>query len=351
MVLNLFGVSFLLFGSTLNITKSIFNIHNDSGNNNHVEKLDLPKQSAIFNGLTGNYNFYNSYDFSELETGFSVDFNIQFDEDHTFNCPLSTGQKLYFIESCYIDVSANRPSTPRADVTFYCYDPNDPSDTYTFTINDIYDETDISDSSTEIYQYRDLFFNINNTIYLTDDEYLAFNLVFTKDDNLYVTSYNGYYNFLNNGYVPLNGESLDIFGYTIFNNRVVFAMSGYAYQHSYLNRWDIVTFDTAQQHNVISTVNYPFKSDQVSANNIYFNGVKMSVETYDLMTDIGVFAYVRDDSQYEGTFQDLLFSIMDSGVYMLSRLLNFELFGMNLFVALSGLLTLAIVVVVIRKIW
>lgn len=77
----------------------------------------------------------------------------------------------------------------------------------------------------------------------------------------------------------------------------------------------------------------------------------MQADTYNELSQIGVFSYVRD-TQYDDTdFHDLLFTIMDTPIYFFSRLFDFQFFGVNLYIALSGLITLAIVVIIIRKIW
>lgn len=81
--------------------------------------------------------------------------------------------------------------------------------------------------------------------------------------------------------------------------------------------------------------------------NIHITGllpkyVRNALESY------GIFQYVNDTPPT--TWYEMILSTMDAPIYYLRQLLSFELFGINLFIAFSGLMTLLVVIFVIKKV-
>lgn len=211
---------------------------------------------------------------------------------------------------------------------------------------------DISDFSSSSY---DLIFEVRQSYVLLDEETQLFNALFTSEDNIYTISYSGFYSFRNN--LSTMNNKFAVFGYSIFNQQTYSFMFNYGdgvhtdtasgIYMSYYSLYD-ENYSNYEGY-AIESFAFPLNRNYVESSQILFNNVKMSQTSYQRLASYGAFAYVRDTSYDDADWKDLLFSVVDSPIYMISRLLNFEIFGINLYIALAGLLTIVVIVFCVRK--
>lgn len=296
--------------------------------------------------VNGSYNFQQIYDFDNDDFDLS-DFNIVFDDISDFKSysnPISyydnNTSHFYYLSS--INFNTNTGDRGLMILTFNIYDVYS---TDSFSVR-IYDGDYVYDVDSD---YADMIINFRNTYILTGDEAKLFNIFFTKEDNDLTTTYNGYYSFnnnissINNWYFISGAFSFNNRVYNIFTNKGdgVVGSSPYAICGSY--------FNIEQQQYYMQSFGLPFDRNYVSSNNVLMSNAKMSKASYNILTNYGVFAYQHESTYDDADWKDLLFSVVDSPIYMISRLLNFELFGINLYIALAGLLTIVIIVFCVRK--
>ena len=183
----------------------------------------------------------------------------------------------------------------------------------------------------------------------------VFNTLFTHEDNIFTTTYTGYYNF-NNGISSINMR-FAVFGNFVFNTRMYDTMFNYgdgvhgdSNSVIYFGYYSAYYYEDGSIDGYsVQPITLPFDRKTITYANMMMTNCKMSKQSYNRLSNVGVFAYQRDTSYDNASFEDLLFGIMDSPIYMISRLLSFELFGVNLFVALTGLLTILIIVLLIKR--
>lgn len=182
---------------------------------------------------------------------------------------------------------------------------------------------------------------INNYIRITQQDYDIFNVFYTASGNEYNTYYNGYYTFVNNWTntfywsVPMTFIA-DNNMYNVLT-RLGDTNGLRAYSDAYMEN------NTYPHLDVYDSSGYHLKDRTVYIGGMIPNWL------YDKMSIVGTWGYVPKPVE-EYTFGEFLFSIMDAPVYYLYSLFNVEIFGMNLFIAFSSLITLCIVVFVIKKI-
>lgn len=353
MILELIATGLLAYGVASNSVNRVYGNSNDSNDNHIVEKLDLPRNNAFSNSVFGAYNWRDEFDWQDIYDSMPVNqiFTYEFDAStsnyyvpiwcNVFNQANSSYSYAYLQK---IELSYRDDNTYDDDAVFtlYFYDYDGDTYNYTFTLWSGVPSTQ-----------QELIINFRQSYTFNDIYHHVFDIFFTSDDNTWVTSYNGYYNFANT--TTLFNAPFGVYGSIAFNNTITFGMSntfvtqsnsGYANHNVWFDSYDNTTLSYG-----VTRYYYPFDRNSVVSSNLLFNNVKMSKTSYNYLGLVGIFSYQRDSSYDDTDFHDLLFGVMDSSLFMLSRLLNFDLFGMNLFVAFSGLLTLAVVIVVIRKIW
>lgn len=164
--------------------------------------------------------------------------------------------------------------------------------------------------------------------------YKLFNCFFTNEGNDFVTSYSGWYTFTNTNL----SFNYSINGFFTVNNNLYNNLEYIGYNCTA----NLYGLDTFSQLLVIDN-----KVLQVD-NSILLNNVLIPYYTRDTMTTCGVFAYVYEPVEY--TFGDMVFSVMDAPVYMLSQLFSFELFGLQFYVAFMGIVTVVLICFVLKKI-
>ena len=221
---------------------------------------------------------------------------------------------------------------------------------WSYSIDSLDDISNLSSSD------FDLIFEVRQSYVLLDETALLFNALFTQEDNVYTTTYNGYYSFRNN--ISTMNYKFAVFGYYAFNQQTYSFMFNYGdgvhtdtssgvYMSYYALFNDSGTY--YYEGFAIESYSFPLNTSSIKNSQILFNNVKMSKTSYTRLSSYGVFAYVRDTTYDDADWQDLLFSVMDSPIYMINRLLSFEIFGLNLFVALAGLLTICALLVLIKR--
>lgn len=198
--------------------------------------------------------------------------------------------------------------------------------------------------------------NFRNGFTLPPKINYLFNCLFTKENNQYLTSYNGYYTWHGSDHYS---QPFTAFGSTLYSNNSYLTLCSYPYEGlNNSNTWDNVVLDyyepDYEDYSTYGFIRYNFMSFpfnlQGMSKSMLVNW-KMSLSSCQKLQGYGTFAYVRDTNYDNASFYDLLFSIMDSPFYMISRFLNWQLFGINLFVAFTGLLTLCVILVLIRHFW
>lgn len=80
---------------------------------------------------------------------------------------------------------------------------------------------------------------------------------------------------------------------------------------------------------------------------LQFRNAEMSPEDVAYLTNFGYFTSVPTFEQYD--FKDLLYTTADVPFKYLSNIFSFELFGINLFTALTGIASLALLIIIIKR--
>lgn len=188
--------------------------------------------------------------------------------------------------------------------------------------------------------FKEMILYFPSSFYYTESRDNAFFYFFTTQNNNYITSYNGYFNFALN----YTGTNLDLKGNFIIDNSMYFEI------------WDKDTGDMYANYNFYNEGNTITKHKRIFGTNIapknrniFMQIQKIPNSQKQQLEQFGVFAYVQP-VQDETTFSGFFFSIMDAPIYYLSSLFSFELFGVNMFMALTSLLTLMILIIVIKKV-
>lgn len=235
----------------------------------------------------------------------------------------------YFLR--YIDMEYDDGYTT---FDFYCYDGQE--DLFTFSTAWV--------NTLENVTYRSLMFQVLTDIYIGGVDGWFFDNFFTLEDNPYVTSYTGYYSLQ----VGLNeiSSSFITFGNMMFNNQLGYGLTNKGISSGMLGFFQ---YDLETGYYSYSLYSLPLNLYSATGNNMMFTNVKMSNQTRTVLESVGIFAYVKDSSMDNTTFGDMIYSVVDSPIYMLYRMLNFDLFGVNLFLALTAMLTLVVVIFCIKK--
>lgn len=300
--------------------------------------------------IQGTYNFNDSFNYDEFQS-YLVDHEYYyFDETYLFDwIPQPAGQPQYtFAVPC----SLNNQLYYIHSINLF-YESGD--DVYVeFVIGDgtlstpLSYEVIISNNvslSGELSWTHDFMFVILEGFNLPNEANCVWDFFFTHNDNQYLTTYNGYYSFAN--YSSTN-YTFTAFGSVLYKQNIYIGLGispvynspysdiRFVYNNVMVGTYEISSFD-------VYSMPFPI------GNNVLCNNLKMSLTSKSNLERIGVFAYVRDTSYDNADWQDLLFSVMDSPIYMINRLLSFEIFGLNLFVALAGLLTICALLILIKR--
>lgn len=171
------------------------------------------------------------------------------------------------------------------------------------------------------------------------DTWYLFNTFYSTAPNDYVNYYNGYYTLLSSG---INVDTKwQVFGYCSVNNNLCYRVDFYQ------GECYGTGIDYSSQSGVFST-DVVERGAIVGDTRILLNGVLINkYHTLPEMQRTGVFQFVQDSTTYE--FKDIMISIADVPIRILTGLLSFQLFGIELYVAFMGVLTLVLIGIIIRK--
>lgn len=286
--------------------------------------------------IYGVYNFCETFDFTKLGYS-SYQFDVMFEAptDLAYTTPI-TFNNDYASDNFYLaGITIHAYDIIDLDVTFYYYDSYLTQYTESITIERGDDFQD--------FNIKALMFYCHRPIILHDDDAIIFSNIFTTEDNSLVTSYTGYYSFVSSS---TTANHFFVFGSCLFNNQMYYGFTSHGVESTKVNFY---YYDVNEFYYTMRSYQLPLVGGDISNRNILCTNCKMSVDSKTRLSNIGIFSYVRDTSYDDTDFKDLMFSVMDSPIYMLSRLLGFELFGVNLYIALASLLTIVALLVLIRK--
>ena len=320
---------------------------------NQPKQQDQPKKQNISYAyqsqrIYGSYNWRDSFDFSDFIGGdydgtYVIDFEPNYLEDYRFLNPLWIDSTQYYcrrIEFSY--------TNDYCEVALFSYTRDDFKFTFPFLIDDGISISQISYEGTGTAPGFDVILNVREAYYTDSTTVDIFNAIFTHDDNAYTYTYSGYYNFNSN--LSSIVSAVGVYGYLNFNNYIYFGFTNKFYSSVSVSDLYFEYYKDEAFEFDYYPYSLPFDNNTVLSKNILMSGCKMSIDTYTRLSNRGIFAYQRDTTYDDTDFEGLLFTIADTPVYFLSQFLNFELFGMNLFLALSGLITLIIVIFILRKV-
>lgn len=326
--------------------------------NNATQTLKQPRELNVndINStiVQGNYCLNNAYDrdslqeyFDEYHEGLNtyIRKEIDFTQDtYTYENLIYYTGAVYSLDKIIITYYGIRgtgqtSNTLKIELEVYDVSYSD----ITFVINRESSETNVNDveDNVSLIPAGDLIFRLNNSYMLSKDNYLFFISTFNGVGNSMVRNYNGYYN------ISLRPQlNFAVFGQLNINNALYTNMMSYNIADQQNSYW----FSTTKYDAYYNMYTAYFFEDAPQMQNIYMSGVLMSNTTYSRLSTYGVWGYIQAAPQETG-FDDLFFSLADTPIYFLVSMFNWELFGTNLFVALTGLMTLCLILVLVRKFW
>ena len=259
----------------------------------HRQAIDYVDKTYI----NGNYNLKSTFEFDgELsDIGVSVVFEDISDTRHYLNSIYCSNFANHFYYLSSIDFSFGYDLD--CEITFNIYDVYS-----TTSFNLSIDNGDVlSDVASS---YRDLIFDFRNTYVINGIESNVFNVFFTTEDNLYTTTYNGYYALGNN--VSTMSTPVFAVGSMAFDNKLWTGMTtcsdGVMGGNNYSFLMQYYDFERDEYYMSVYTV--PLNKDVISSNNILMSNVKMTKTTYNNLANVGIFAYERDTSHDDDDWQD-----------------------------------------------
>lgn len=315
--------------------------------------VDYERSPTIVQGV---YNFRDFFNYTEFlayanSHGYDDDISSTVQFDHVssggmpvdrFNTPLSYSGTTYYLYKLDLAYSPNDYIL----VTFYCYNGSQGADLeFTF---ELYEDTYLS-SFISTYSYlQELLFEFHEDVGFTREEGMIFDFFFTRDNNSFITTYNGYFTWssLTSYNRPVTCFGTSLFGSSMYYDLVTPQQNGAtSWDNAYYFSVDFSTYEYSRF--ILEGSQFPLQN----YNKTWLVNWKMSNNTKSKLELYGVFQYVPDHTYDDVTFKDFFFSIVDTPVYFVSSILSFELFGVNLFIALSGLLTICVILVLIKKFW
>lgn len=83
---------------------------------------------------------------------------------------------------------------------------------------------------------------------------------------------------------------------------------------------------------------------------IFYISYCFSQTSYNMLGSCGHFAYIPTTTPTTNSFTDIVYALIDVPIITIQKLLNFSLFGVDLFYAFTGILTLLLIISVIKMI-
>lgn len=338
--------TFLLSGSigakSLPVTVPVHQVFNETAD------FDFSISPQVVSGV---YNFRDVIDVVGLRDALNIGSYREYFQIDRFspsggmpieqhNCPISIDNLTYWLEGFSLEFDTD---------TVYIYFDYYYAQNYHQELAVSFDtgENELSLSGATA---QECIFNIRDGLVLSSNGAKCFDALFTHYDNAYTTTYNGYIHFLNNTTFsyPFTAFGTEIIDTSMYYDLLV----PYQPSGSYVNNTLIVQKSNYYTYSYIfyEDVSYTLPLASYSRDWLTSN-YKMSLTSKRNLGYIAYYGYVRDTSYDNVTFKDFFFSLVDTPVYFASSLLSFELFGVNLFVALTGLLTLCCILLLIKKFW
>lgn len=284
-------------------------------------------------------------DMADIEDFYGVNWqDLVLDIEHDSNSPRSVlvggvvnGYFNYY-EIGFLDIHANADNSWYFG--FYDYDSQ-----FYIVAPSVNDETTI-DGLIDYSYDNDSTIVENFILYFTEDYYLnngsaiVFNIFFTSVGNKYVHNYNSWYNFTR--------DTVGNLGFTVLGNFVV----QNNYYDTFSSSVDVVQFYIQRTDFVNGT--YYYDDVKRMQNGTYYNlgniqiNAMLPKSVIDQLNYVGTFQFINNLP--ETTFYEMIMAVMDAPIKYLTSLFSFQLFGIDMFVAFSSMITLLVVVVIIRKV-
>lgn len=298
--------------------------------------------------LSGQYTLKDSYDFTEVQNKWSEYVDNPINLTYSFTIAPTTGRFNEIQMFGYLSGDGDYEMHPirQIDIMFYKAGNNahvrveDRVDDY-IELEDIQNNKDIN--YVEVYGdynnvIQNLVINFTQENYINGLDAIIFNCIFNKSGNRYVQFYDGYYHYNNTGWYASNYE------YS-YDGPLFLIKNGIYNSVSHMSSVEYTCLNI--EGSTYSTLEVYKNDTYTNVSNININGL-LPKYVRDCMNSEGAFQYVNDTEP--STWYEMILSTMDAPLYYLHGLLGFELFGINLFVAFSSLLTLVLIVTVIKKV-
>lgn len=182
-----------------------------------------------------------------------------------------------------------------------------------------------------------------NYVFLNGDYLKVFNSVFTTEGNRFNTYYNGYYSITNTSY----NAFWQLYGSICVNNNLYDYMYYTHYQNAPYSV-SVCQLVTSNNADYMYIYNNSFVEHRYTSPNILISGTLIPNAYYQRMSYMGVFSYRYETDNVE--FGDVITSVIDAPIYMLSQLFNFELFGVQFYIAFMSIVTVVLICFVVKKI-
>lgn len=285
--------------------------------------------------INGYYNLKDEMSWPNQSGTFSI---VQ--ESDNIEAYVYVNARYYKINNLRLSYSFTNPPTSSLSIAGNVYDwYNDEN------INISYGASNTTGNYQELKYYDSsnilgLILYFPSSFYYQSSRNNAFKDFFTRENNEFIESYSGYFSFALN---YTNSVIIDVRGSFLIDNNLYYEI--YDYEHDEM--W--ARYVSYNNENEI-TKNKCFMADDIAPQNrnIYMNVPKIPKAIKQQFETFGVFDYV--EQHVPTSWYDMILSTMDAPIYYLTSMMNFELFGINLFMAFSSILTLVIIVAVIKKV-
>lgn len=306
-----------------------------------------PYKAQNYQNISGSYTFTDSYDYDTFfthvdDTEYASLEIITQDDMYIFGNSIQTSDLyMIFIDYNYEGSQYFQIQLWTNEQTMYAHAYWELSEATNFTELNIY-----GNYSNQVIENFVVTFLSERTI--TGNAKHLFNLFFTKNGNRYVNYYNGYYHYnLSNWYNPVTNFDYQYGAYYMTDSTIYNCIAQNS--PSYLNSvyYYSMYYDTQGNQYVNGGTYYYLRGEYKPVSNIQITGLLPKM-VRDSLNAEGVFQFINDTPPT--TWYEMILSTMDAPLYFLTSLFSFELFGINLMLAFSGLLTLLIIIVVIKKV-
>lgn len=306
-----------------------------------------PYKAQNYQNINGSYTLTDTYDYEKFFNNvpstqyLSLEITTH-DDMYLFGNGIQTND-LYSIFLQY-----NYEGSENFEIMIYT-DDSQPRYTAYFTKNEatnITDLTHVGNFTQQLIENFVISFISERTI--SGNEMYLWNFFFTKNGNRYTQYYNGYYHYNNdNWYNPVTNFDYQYGAYYMTDSTIFNCIAQNS--PSYLNSvyYYSMYYDSEGFQYVKGGVYYYKQGTYEKTTNIQITGLLPKMVRDGLNAE-GVFQFVNDLEPT--TWYEMILSTMDAPLYFLTSLFSFELFGINLMLAFSGLLTLLVIIVVIKKV-